>query len=340
MNDNQAVILGTGAWGTTFAQILADAGKNVTMWGRSADVVEFINSGENSKYLPGIELPGSISATTELNEALETDPALVTLVVPTAAIGEVLEQASLSEIDSLVLSLTKGIEPGTYRTVQQMIVEEGNIPEQRVAVLSGPNLSREIALRQPAAAVVASESFDTAKQIAQWTHNAYFRPYVSTDVIGCEIAGATKNVIALAIGAAEGMGLGANTRATLITRGLAEITRLGIALGAKPKTFAGLAGVGDMIATCSSKLSRNYSLGFRLGQGMEFAEAMALSPGVAEGARSALPILELAQSLEVDMPITAGVVAVLHEGATAEEMGEMLLGRPQKMDGWEVELLD
>lgn len=341
--NNQAVILGTGAWGTTFAQVLADAGMNVTMWGRSADVVEFINSGENSKYLPGIELSDKITATDNMEEALRggaEEPDFVTVAVPTAAVGSVIEEATLGDSDVPLLSLSKGIEPGTFRTVRQVIIDEGNIAPERVAVLSGPNLSREIADRQPTATVVASDPAGTAIQIARQAHNAYFRPYVSTDVIGVEMAGATKNVIALAIGAAKGMGLGSNTRATLMTRGLAEATRLGVAMGGDASTYAGLAGMGDLIATCSSKLSRNYALGIRLGEGMTLAQALSLSPGVAEGVRSCLPILELAESRGVDMPITAGVVAVVHEGATVEQMGQMLLGRPQKMDGWEVELLD
>lgn len=343
MAGNHAVILGTGAWGTTFAQVLADAGMSVTMWGRSPDVVEFINSGENSKYLPGIELSDQISATDDMHEALHggrEEPDFVTLAVPTVATSSVVRQASMGDMEAPVLSLTKGIEPHTFRTVRQIIIEDGGVSAERVAVLSGPNLSREIANRQPAATVIASESAETAIHLAHQAHNAYFRPYVSTDVTGVEMAGATKNVIALAIGAAEGMGYGSNTRATLMTRGLAEVTRLGVAMGGQEQTYAGLAGMGDLIATCSSKLSRNYALGFRLGQGMSLREALSLSPGVAEGVRSCQPILELANSYGVDMPITAGVVAVVHQGATVQQMGEMLLGRPQKMDGWQVELLD
>lgn len=344
MTRERAVVLGTGAWGTTFAQVLADAGLNVTMWGRNADTVSFINEGENPRYLPGVELPDTISATTDLQAALGEEgddvPVLVALAIPTAALISVIEAAGLAKSSVPVLALAKGLEPGTLRTVQQMIIEEGALSAERVAVLSGPNLSREIANRQPAAAVVASESLDTAKKLAKACHNAYFRPYVSTDVIGVELAGASKNVIGLAIGAAEGMGLGANTRATLITRGLAEMTRLGVALGANPQTYAGLAGIGDLVATCSSKLSRNYSLGFRLGQGMSLDEALSLSPGVAEGVASSTPLLQLAQSYDVDMPITAAVVAVLRGESTVEQMGDSLLSRPRKMDGWEVELLD
>ncbi|MSS83715.1 NAD(P)-dependent glycerol-3-phosphate dehydrogenase [Actinomycetaceae bacterium WB03_NA08] len=340
MTSQNVVVLGTGAWGTTFSQVLADAGLSVTMWGRNQAVVEFINEGENPTYLPGIELSEQIRATTDIGEAMATDPVMVVVAVPSYAVAETVSQANLASIDAHIVSLVKGIDLETYHTMVHVIAESAGISEDRIAALSGPNLSREIAQRQPAAAAIASSSFDTAKKVAQLCHTHYFRCYVSTDVIGCEIAGVAKNVIAMAIGAAEGMGLGANTRATLISRGLAEITRLGIAMGAKPGTFSGLAGVGDLIATCSSKLSRNYSLGFHLGQGRTLKDSLSRLPGVAEGARSAKPILQLANSLDVDMPITRGVVAVLHEGATAEQMGEMLLSRPQKTDGWEIELLD
>ena len=342
MGKNHAVVLGTGAWGTTFAQVLADAGLDVTMWGRSEDVVEFINSHENSKYLPGVPLSDSIRATTDMDEALPPggpEPDLVVLAVPGVGVTSVVGQAGLATGNYPVLSLSKGIEPETRRTVTQLIEDEGVAPD-RIAVLTGPNLSREIALQQPAASVVASESLDTAKQIAHLIYNPYFRPYVSTDVLGAELAGITKNVIALAVGASEGMGFGTNTRATLMTRGLAETTRLGQALGANPATFAGLAGIGDLIATCSSKLSRNYSTGYRLGQGMSLAEAVSLSPGVAEGIRSAAPVLALAEEYGVDMPITAAVVQVINGEASVQQMGEMLLGRPQKMDGWDIELID
>lgn len=340
MNNETAVVLGTGAWGTTFAQVLADAGHNVVMWGRNEDLVESINEGENPRYLPGIELPSTIRATTDMDQAMATDPTMVVVAVPSYAVAEVVAKSGAGSTDAILVSLVKGIDLSSYQTMAQVVAEAAGVFPDRVVAISGPNLSREIAQRQPAAAAVASTSFDSARMVAQFCRTSYFRFYVSTDIIGCEFAGATKNVIALAIGAAEGMGLGTNTRATLMSRGLAEMTRLGIAVGAKPGTYSGLAGVGDLIATCSSKLSRNYSLGFHIGQGESLREAMSSLPGVAEGARSATPILELATSLDVDMPITRAVVSVLQDGATAEEMGEMLLARPQKTDGWEIELLD
>ena len=331
--------MGTGAWGTTFAQVLADAGATVRMWGRNPEVVEFINSHENSRYLPGIDLPETISATTDQAQALH-EATLVALVVPVAAIRQTAKAIVPHLADgAVVMALAKGLEPETLKTVHDMLLEETGLPASRLAVLSGPNLSREIADRNPTATVIASESMETAAKLSTACQTDYFRPYASTDIIGCEIAGATKNIIALAIGAAEGMGLGVNTRSTLITRGLAEMTRLGTTLGARPDTFAGLAGIGDLVATCSSKLSRNYSLGYRMGTGMSLQESLELSPGVAEGARSAKPVLQLAQSKGVDMPITEAVVKVIHEGMTIDQMGEVLMGRPLKADGWRIELI-
>ena len=339
MSMTTAAVLGTGAWGTTFAQVLADAGVEVTMWGRNADTVSFINGRENPSYLPGITLSERISATSDIADAVEGKP-LVVVAVPVKAVRRTLESArDYLAPEVVLLSLAKGLELGTLRRVDEIIADASGVPGRRIAVLSGPNLSREIADRQPTATVVASGDVELAKEIARTCHNPYFRPYVSTDVVGTEMAGATKNVIAVAIGAAEGMGLGLNTRSTLITRGLAEMTRLGTALGADPATSAGLSGIGDLVATCSSRLSRNFSLGHRLGSGMSMAEAMALSPGVVEGVASAGPILQVAASVGVDMPITGAVVEVVEGRATIEDMGRMLLARPQKMDGWKIELV-
>lgn len=335
----RAAVLGTGAWGTTFAQILADAGLKVTMWGRKDTTVDFINSGENATYLPGIELSDQISAST-LIEDVVTGAQLIVIAVPVAGVRSTLEAARpcLSD-DVAIVSLAKGLELVSHLRVDQIIEQASGLGQDRIAVISGPNLSREIAEHQPTATVVASTNQQLAIDIAKACHTSYFRPYVSTDVIGCEIAGATKNVIAVAIGAAEGMGLGLNTRATLMTRGLAEMTRLGQALGGDPATFAGLTGIGDLMATCSSRLSRNFSLGHRMGTGLSLDEALALSPGVVEGVRSAEPILAIADSLGIDMPISAAVLAVVSGDATIEQMGQMLLSRPQKMDGWEISLL-
>lgn len=339
MEQGKTAVLGTGAWGTVFAQILADAGQRVIMWGRDKDVVRAVNAHENTKYVPGLTLSKNISATTNMAQAVE-GVKYVVVAVPTKIVGQVVQEAVKTNPEATYVALAKGVETSSNRFVTEILEEEGGLDPSQVAIVSGPNLSKELAQKQPAAAVIASSDFDTARDFAEACHNPYFRPYVSTDLIGVQVAGAAKNVIALAIGAAEGMGYAVNTRATLITRGLAEITRLGDALGAKPDTFAGIAGAGDLIATCSSRLSRNYSLGMRMGQGESLENALNMSTGVAEGALTAVPLLRLAESLNVDMPITRAVVEVLEGRANVEQMGEMLLGRPKKTDGWQIELLD
>jgi len=242
-------VLGTGAWGTTFAQVLADAGHAVTMWGRNPEIVSAINSHENPRYVPDLVLSESISATVDLYEAVEGADLLI-VAIPVKAVRATLEAArpSLGN-ETALLSLAKGLELGSLKRVDEVLSEASGVGHDRIAVLSGPNLSREIAVHQPTATVVASSNLELAKEIAGVCHNSYFRPYLSSDVIGTEIAGATKNVIAVAIGAAEGLGLGINTRSTLMTRGLAEMTRLGTALGADPATSAGLAGISGLIAT-------------------------------------------------------------------------------------------
>ena len=332
-------VLGTGAWGTTFAQVLADAGHAVTMWGRNPEIVSAINSHENPRYVPDLVLSESISATGDLHEAVDGADLLI-VAIPVKAVRATLEAArpSLGN-ETALLSLAKGLELGSLKRVDEVLSEASGVGHDQIAVLSGPNLSREIAVHQPTATVVASSNLELAKEIAGVCHNSYFRPYLSSDVIGTEIAGATKNVIAVAIGAAEGLGLGINTRSTLMTRGLAEMTRLGTALGADPATFAGLAGIGDLIATCSTTLSRNFAFGHRVGTGMSVEDALAASAGVVEGVASAIPILQLAQSIGVDMPITTAVVEVVEGRAGINDMGNMLLSRPRKMDGWKIELV-
>jgi len=217
--------------------------------------------------------------------------------------------------------------------MSEVIAETAGVDAARVAVVSGPNLAREIAVRQPTAAVVASTDPDAADRVAHACSAPYFRPYTNADVIGVELGGAVKNVIALGVGIAEGMGFGDNTKATLITRGLAETIRLGVALGADPVTFAGLAGMGDLVATCASPLSRNRTFGVALGQGLTPQEAVLAARFTAEGVKSCGPILELARSHGVDMPITEAVVAIVHDGLPLSELGSRLLGRPRKSEG-------
>jgi glycerol-3-phosphate dehydrogenase (NAD(P)+) len=224
----------------------------------------------------------------------------------------------------------KGVELGTAKRMSEVITEVAEIPVERVAVNSGPNLAREIAERQPAASVVAAQDPDVATWLQKACMTPYFRPYTNTDVVGCELGGAVKNVIALAVGMAEGMGMGDNSKASIITRGLAETARLGVALGADVQTFAGLAGLGDLVATCASPLSRNRSFGVMLGRGMTMAEAMASTRQVAEGVKSTESIVALARANGIDMPIAEHVHAVLHEGVQPRDMVGRLMGRAPK----------
>ena len=240
--------------------------------------------------------------------------------------------APLLPADALLVSLMKGIELGTTLRMSEVIASVTGAPAERVAVVTGPNLAREIAERQPAAGVVACVDEEAAGRLQLACHAPYFRPYTNTDVVGCELGGAVKNVIALAVGMAEGMGLGDNTRASIITRGLAETARLGEALGADPHTFAGLAGLGDLVATCSSPLSRNRTFGERLGKGQRVEEIVASTRQVAEGVKSCESVADLARAHDVDMPITDGVVEVVHNGVAPQEMVRMILARSAKAE--------
>lgn len=334
MSGTTAAVLGSGSWGTTFAAVLADAGCDVRLWGRDAAVADDVTRRHrNEKYLPGVDLPAGVTGTTDAAAALE-GAGLVVVAVPSQVARTTLTALRPHvEPGAVAVSLMKGVELSTDRRMSQVVAEALALPDERVAVVSGPNLAREIAERQPTATVVASTSDETARRVAAACSNAYFRPYTNRDVVGVELCGAVKNVIALAVGIAQGRGFGLNTTATVITRGLVEITRLGLALGADAETFPGLAGLGDLVATCASPLSRNHTLGKHVGQGMSLDEAVVATGGTAEGVKSCRSVLELAQHHDVEMPITAGVVAVLHEGMPVDEMARGLLARPQKAEG-------
>lgn len=327
----RATVVGTGAWGTTFAQVLADAGCDVTLWGRDATLCERITvEHRNDAYLPGVTLPPAVRASSDAAGAL-AGAELVAVAVPVQTARAVLEpMAPLVPPDALVVSLMKGVELATDRRTSQLLAEALALPDERVAVLSGPNLAKEIAARQPTATVIASASPEAAAAVAKAVQSAYFRPYISSDVVGVELCGAVKNVIALAVGISQGRGYGYNTMATLVTRGLAEIRRLGVRLGADSETFSGLAGAGDLMATCASPLSRNHSLGVLLGQGVGLDEAVARTEGTAEGVKTSRAVVELAASLDVEMPITEAVARVLFEGLSMDDLAPMLLGRPMK----------
>ncbi|MEV8353265.1 NAD(P)H-dependent glycerol-3-phosphate dehydrogenase [Streptomyces niveus] len=327
----RVAVFGTGSWGTAFAMILADAGCEVTLWARRPEVVDAVNNTRtNPEYLPGLELPSSVRATTDPAEAAR-DAEFTVLTVPSQTLrANLAEWASLLRSDTVLVSLMKGVELGTAKRMSEVIAEVAKAPADRVAVLTGPNLAGEIAARQPAAAVVACTDEAVANRLQAACHTPYFRPYTNTDVVGCELGGAVKNVIGLAVGIADGMGLGDNTKASLMTRGLAETTRLGLAMGADPHTFSGLAGMGDLIATCSSPLSRNHTFGTNLGRGMTLEQTIAASKQTAEGVKSCQSVLDLAQRHGVDMPITETVVSIVHEGKPPLVAVKELMARSAK----------
>ena len=330
----RAAVLGAGSWGTTFAKVLVDAGNDVTLWARRAELAERIESGhENPDYLPGVRLPDELRATHDPQRALDAAE-LVAIAIPSQSLRENLAGwAPALPGGAMLVSLMKGVELGTAKRMSEVIGEIAAADAERIAVVSGPNLALEIAQEQPTATVIACVDEERATALQAVCTAPYFRPYTNTDVIGCELGGAVKNVIALACGIAQGMGFGDNTMGSLITRGLAETARLGMVLGADPMTFAGLAGLGDLVATCASPLSRNRSFGHRLGEGRSLAEAQAATHGqVAEGVQSCRSVLELARARGVDVPITEAVEAVCFRGLTPPAMLERLMSRSVKSE--------
>lgn len=330
----RVAVMGAGSWGTTVAKVFADAGNEVRLWARRAEVAEEINAKRtNSAYLGDIELPQALTATPDPEAAIDSAE-IVVLGVPSQTLRDNLTQwKGFIGSDAAVVSLAKGIEHSTGMRMSQVISEVAGIESDRVAVLTGPNLAKEVARGQPAATVVACEDMSRAQLIQAAAAAPYFRPYTNTDVVGCEVAGTSKNVIALAAGIAHGMGFGDNTAATVITRGLAESTRLALSLGADARTMAGLAGMGDLVATCTSPLSRNRRFGVRLGEGATPEEAAKANKGqVAEGVVSCQSIAELAEKNGVEVPIADAMVDVCHRGAPVEEMLQRLLGRSRKSE--------
>ena len=305
MSSTKVAVLGAGSWGTTFAKILADGGSDVALWARRPELArEISQSKRNSDYLPGINLPRGLWASANLHDVLD-DAEQVYLSVPAQSLRENLRIVKeLIPDGAIVVSLMKGVEKGTRARMSEVILQELGIDSDRVAVVSGPNLALEIAKEQPTAAVVSSETRETAT-------NPYFRSFVNTDVIGTEFAGVLKNLIAVAIGIVDGVGYGENTKAAIITRGLVEMTDFAVAYGGRAETLAGLAGLGDLIATCESSLSRNNTAGRLLGQGYTLAETIKQMKQTAEGLSSVAPVLELALAKGVEMPIVSQVAEVL-----------------------------
>ena len=329
----RAAVLGSGSWGTAFGKVLADAGTDVVLWARRSELAAAVREQhENPDYLPGIALPERLTATDDAEEAV-AGADFVVLAVPSQSLRENLSAvAPALGRDTVLVSLMKGVELGTTKRMSEVVCEVADRPAASVAVVTGPNLAKEIALGQPAATVVACTDEQAAERLQAACMTGYFRPYTNVDVVGCELGGAVKNVIALATGMAEGMGFGDNTKASLITRGLAETARLGAALGADPLTFSGLAGLGDLVATCTSPLSRNRTFGEKLGRGETLEEILARKQQTAEGVKSCRSILDLARKHDVDMPITEHVVAVVHEGMTPKDMVRGLMRREAKSE--------
>jgi glycerol-3-phosphate dehydrogenase (NAD(P)+) len=331
----RAAVLGAGSWGTVFAKILADAGRDVRLWARRPEIATAIQeTRRNPDYHSGVALPPNVLATADPLEALD-GAELIALAVPSQTLRANLSAwASAGAIgaDATLLSLMKGVEIGTGLRMTEVIAEVTGVDPGRVAALTGPNLAPEIADEQPTAVVIACEDDERAAAVQAAVATAYFRPYTNDDVVGCELGGAVKNVIALASGMATGMGLGDNTKATLMTRGLAETARLGVRLGADPLTFAGLAGLGDLVATCMSPLSRNRTFGEHLGRGETLEQAQLATRQTAEGVKSCLAIRDLARRNGVEMPITEQVELVCHEDRPAKVALTALMGREMKRE--------
>lgn len=327
----KAAVLGSGNWGTAFAVIMADAGTDVSLWCRRFEVAEEITeTRRNAAYLPDLVIPDRVQATGDVQEAL-ADADIVVIAVPAQEMrGALAEWKQYIPEQAVLVSLMKGIEQETGLRMSQVIAQVAEADESRIVVVSGPNLAKEIAARQPAAAVIASTSARARARVAEACAAPYFRPYLGSDVVGIEIAGATKNVIGIAVGMAAGMGLGDNAVASLLTRGLAETARLGVALGADPQTFLGLAGVGDLVATCTSPLSRNRSFGFELGRGRAVEDVLATSHSTVEGVKTCRWILQLAREVDVDVPIVENIVSVLYEGREPHDVLGSFMTRSRK----------
>jgi glycerol-3-phosphate dehydrogenase (NAD(P)+) len=336
MNSDRVAVVGAGSWGTAVATLIG-ATHEASLWVRSPDLATSMReTRENGTYLPGVRLPDGLAVTSSLEEALD-GVSVVFMAVPSHGFRAVLSDvAPLAGNVEAVVSLAKGIEMETNLRMSQVVAEV--LPEVAAGILTGPNLASEVGQGQPAASVVALPDEDLACRVQRLVHTKTFRVYTGTDVVGCEIAGATKNVMAIAAGISDGLGLGDNTRAVLITRGLAELGRLGVTLGGKVLTFGGLAGVGDLVATCASPKSRNRTVGFALGEGQSLEEIVGGMHMVAEGVKSAGPLVGIARAAGVEMPIAEQVHAIVEGRCSPAEALMSLMARPSRPE-WDEALL-
>ncbi len=328
-------VIGAGAWGTALADLLASKGEEVTIWAYEPEVAEQINEyKDNRVYLPGAYLDKRLKATSDLAQAVSGAQAVV-MVTPSHQVRRVARLMG-PDLDprALVVSASKGIEAESHLTMTSILKEVVGDRDNRLAVLSGPSFAREVARRSPTAVTAASRREETAKKVQNLFMSDRFRVYTSTDVIGVELGGALKNVMAIAAGIITGLGLGANTQAAMITRGLAEMSRLGVRLGADPLTFSGLAGVGDLVLTCTSSQSRNQTVGVKLGQGMKLKEILSGMKAVAEGVKTSLSAHQLSRSAKVEMPICEQIYRVVHQDADPKTAVGLLMTRGPKLEKW------
>jgi glycerol-3-phosphate dehydrogenase (NAD(P)+) len=326
-------VMGAGSWGTAYAQLCADAGEQVLLWARRSELAEQINTEHrNPDYLGDIALADGVVATADPERALG-GAEVVVLAVPSHALRACLvDWRDRAPADAIAVSLIKGIELESRQRASEVIADAWDLSENQVVVVSGPNLAKECARRLPGGTVAAGVDDAATKRVQAMSHTEYFRVYTNPDIVGVELGGAVKNAIAIAAGMADGMGFGDNTKAMLLTRGLAEMTRLGVAYGGNPLTFSGLAGMGDLVATCMSRQSRNRHVGEELGKGRSLDEIIGEMNMVAEGVKSSKALLEIAAARAVDMPIVEHVVKVVHEGMDPREVVVSLMGREPKAE--------
>jgi glycerol-3-phosphate dehydrogenase (NAD(P)+) len=327
-------IIGAGGWGTSVAKVLSENNHKVIIWTHEKDVVEELNkSNTNTKYLPGVQLHDEhIKATDDPNDLKRCD--LYVLAVPTQFIRPVFNEYKFPIKDNILVNLSKGIEKNTLMRVSQILTDVGGISSNQYVVLTGPSHAEEVSRKTPTTVVAASDIIENARLIQDIFTNSYFRVYTSDDVVGCEIGGALKNVIAIAAGIIDGLGIGDNTKAALLTRGLAGMTRLGVTLGANPITFSGLSGLGDLIVTCNSKHSRNRFVGEQIGKGKVLKDILHEMNMVAEGVETTISAHQLSEKHQVELPITAQVYKILFEDVNPLKAIANLMTRETKHEWW------